>query len=72
MRSIVGMACKLWHVLLGLAIEMLKNSGAEVPATVPQVEPSSKEKSCWSAQDSRTLKALFIYSHFVHLSWEVD
>ena len=55
-----------------VAVEELKLSGAEVPATVAPAEPSSNDRFCSFVWDSRAQNALLPYIHNIQLSREVD
>ena len=57
---------------LSVAVEELKISGAEVPATVAPAEPSLNDRFCSFDWDSRAQNALLLYIHNIRLSREVD
>ena len=54
-----------------VAVEELKISGAEVPATVAPAEPSLNDRFYSFVWDSRARSALFLYIHNIQLSREV-
>ena len=72
MRSIGKLINIFGGFSFSVAVEGIKISGAEVPATVVPADPSLNDRFYSFVRDSRTQNALLFYNRNIQFSREVD